>query len=51
MPLNIPFSLLYLSIHLMKLDKIIRICKTKNIKHNGKFYYAMYVDGQLKLVE
>lgn len=36
---------------LMKLDKIIRVSKTKNVKHNGKFYYAMYVDGQLQLAE
>lgn len=41
----------YECFQLMKLDKIIRISKTKNVKHNGKFYYAMYVDGQLQLAE
>ncbi len=41
----------YECFQLMKLDKMIRISKTKNVKHNGKFYYAMYVDGQLQLAE
>lgn len=41
----------YECFQLMKLDKIIKISKTKNVKHNGKFYYAMYVDGQLQLAE
>lgn len=41
----------YECFQLMKLDKIIHISKTKNVKHNGKFYYAMYVDGQLQLAE
>ena len=32
-------------------NKVIKISKTKNVKHNGKFYYASYVDGQLQLLE
>ena len=41
----------YECFQLMKLDKMIRISKTKNVKHNGKFYYAMYEEGQLQLAE
>lgn len=41
----------YECFHLIHLDQVIRISKTKNVKHNGKFYYAMYVDGQLQLLE
>ena len=41
----------YECFQLVRLNKIIKISKTKNVKHNGKFYYAMYVDRQLQLVE